>query len=81
VAECTRSCSCARGGEYSLPVPVALPLAAQPSLGPFVALLVVGFVVGIFGHLIRSSLVIVLGIGLVFIATVVGPLVIYGNPY
>jgi hypothetical protein len=62
-------------------VPVAPPLAAEPSLGPFIALLVVGFVVGIFGHLIRSSWVIALGIGLVLIATVVGPLVVYGNPY
>ena len=62
-------------------MPVALPLAAEPSLGPFIALLVVGFAVGVLGHLIRSSLVIALGIGLVFIATVVGPLVLYGNPY
>jgi hypothetical protein len=62
-------------------VPASLPLAFEPSLAPFVALLVFGFLVGILGHLIRSNWVVALGIGIVFLATVVLPLVVFGNPY
>ena len=58
-----------------------LPLAFEPSLGPFVALLAIGFLVGIFGHAVNSTSLVILGIGLVFLATVVLPLAFFGNPY
>ena len=51
-----------------------IPYRPGPSPAPYVALLVVGFVVGIFGHLIRSRVTIVLGIAMIFLATVLLPL-------
>jgi hypothetical protein len=59
----------------------ALPLAFAPSLAPFIALLVGGFAIGVMGHIVRSRTAVAIGIGLVFLATVVLPLLVYGNPY
>ncbi len=56
-------------------------LAFEPSIGPFAALVAFGFLVGIFGHIIKSSAVVLLGILLIFAATVILPLVLFGNPY
>jgi len=61
--------------------PFAPPLAADLSFWPFILVFFVGFAIGVFGHLISSNRTIATGIGLVFLATVVGPLVVYGNPY
>ena len=36
-----------------------------------------GFVIGIFGHLSRTKFLIALGIGMVFVATIVLPSLIY----
>ena len=64
---------------------VPAPLAAffydpSPSFGanpwPFVALMLGGFVVGIFGHIIRSKTAVALGIGMIFLATFLLPLLI-----
>jgi hypothetical protein len=41
---------------------------------PFVALMVVGFVIGIFGHIARVKSLVALGIGLIFLATALLPL-------
>jgi hypothetical protein len=41
---------------------------------PFVAMMIAGFVIGIFGHLARSKGTVALGIGLIFLATFVFPL-------
>jgi hypothetical protein len=63
-------------------VSVLLPLAEfQPKLAPFVALLAIGFVVGVFGHITKSRTVIAVGIALIFLGTVVLPLILFGNPY
>ena len=43
---------------------------------PFVILMLVGFVVGIFGHIIKSKPLIATGIGLIFMGTLVLPLII-----
>lgn len=60
----------------------ALTLAAfNGSIKPFVALLAVGFVVGIVGHLVKSRTVVAIGIGLIFVTTVLLPLLLFGNPY
>jgi hypothetical protein len=43
---------------------------------PFIALMLAGFVIGIFGHLSRTKALIALGIGLIFLGTLVLPLII-----
>ena len=60
----------------------------DPGLGPdqsgdfrvsptfFLVLLVAGFLVGIFGHIVKSRTLVALGIGLVFSATVALPVVV-----
>ncbi len=55
--------------------------AFTPSPAPFVALLVLGFLVGAAGHLVQSNLMIAIGIGLIFVTVVLMPLVLFGNPF
>ncbi len=43
---------------------------------PFVILMLVGFLVGTFGHIIKSKTLIATGIGLIFMGTLVLPLII-----
>jgi len=57
-------------------VPVALPLAIDAQIAPFVIMLAVGFLVGTIGHIIKSRTVVAIGIGLIFLATVLLPLVL-----
>jgi hypothetical protein len=56
-----------------------LVLAFAPSPVPFVALMAVGFVVGVAGHIYGSRPLIASGIGLIFIATLLLPLAIYAS--
>jgi hypothetical protein len=42
----------------------------------FVAVLLLGFVIGTFGHVVKSRTLVALGIGLVFSATVALPVVV-----
>jgi hypothetical protein len=42
---------------------------------PFVVLMVVGFVIGVIGHITRTKGLIALGIGLIFLATFLLPLI------
>jgi hypothetical protein len=56
-----------------------LTFAFSPSPVPFVALMAVGFLVGVTGHLYRSRPLIATGIGLIFIATLLLPLAIYAT--
>jgi hypothetical protein len=50
----------------------------SPSFGasptPYVTLMVVGFIVGIAGHVVRAKALVALGIGLVFLGTFLLPL-------
>jgi hypothetical protein len=41
---------------------------------PFVAMMLAGFVIGLIGHVVRSRALIVVGIGLIFLATFLLPL-------
>ena len=41
---------------------------------PYVALMLVGFVIGIAGHVTRTKALVVVGIGLIFLATFLLPL-------
>jgi hypothetical protein len=57
-----------------------LPLAAfTPSPLPFIVLMAIGFLVGVTGHVYKSTPVIATGIGLVFVATLLLPLAIYAG--
>jgi hypothetical protein len=47
-----------------------------PSPAPFIALMVLGFVIGVAGHVYKSRPVIATGIGLIFIATLLLPLAV-----
>jgi hypothetical protein len=44
---------------------------------PFVAMMLAGFLIGVAGHVVRSRSLIVVGIGLVFLATFLLPLTFY----
>jgi hypothetical protein len=44
------------------------------SIGPYVSLMVLGFVVGILGHLTRSRWLVAIGVLMIFLATLVFPL-------
>jgi hypothetical protein len=39
-----------------------LPTAAATSVGPYAVLMAIGFVVGVYGHVIKSRLLILIGI-------------------
>jgi hypothetical protein len=51
----------------------------NPSFGasptPFVVLMVAGFVIGVIGHITRTKGLIALGIGMIFLATFLLPLI------
>jgi CHASE2 domain-containing sensor protein len=39
-----------------------IPIAAATSVGPYAAVMAVGFLIGVFGHVIKSRLLILMGI-------------------
>jgi F0F1-type ATP synthase assembly protein I len=41
---------------------------------PFIVLMIMGFVVGIIGHIVRAKGLVALGIGMIFLATFLLPL-------
>jgi hypothetical protein len=51
--------------------------AFEPSPLPFITLMVLGFVVGVGGHIYRSRTAIATGIGMIFTATLLLPLGLY----
>ena len=55
-----------------------VPLAAvlPDSIGPYLSLMVLGFFVGVFGHLSRSRWLVAIGIAMIFLATALFPLII-----
>ena len=53
--------------------------AFSPSPAPFIALMALGFLVGVTGHIYRSRALIATGIGLIFIATLLLPLALYAT--
>jgi hypothetical protein len=55
----------------------ALVPEGDPDVAVFVAIMVLGFVVGTAGHIIQSRRVVILGIVMIFAATVVLPLIIF----
>jgi hypothetical protein len=53
--------------------------AFSPSPLPFIALMALGFVVGVTGHVYRSRPLVVSGIGMIFVATLLLPLALYAS--
>jgi hypothetical protein len=53
--------------------------AFSPSPVPFVVLMALGFAVGVAGHLYGSRPAVATGIGMIFIATLLLPLVLYAT--
>ena len=51
--------------------------SGDPSLGAFIAVMALGFLVGIGGHVYKSKTAVATGIGLIFLSTVVLPLLLY----
>jgi hypothetical protein len=56
---------------------LALVSSLQDSPGLFIGMLVLGFLIGTFGHIYKSNFAIGIGIALVFSATVVIPGLVY----
>ena len=55
-------------------MPEALAASILPdSLGPYLVLMLAGFAIGIYGHAMKSRLVVAIGIALVFLATALLP--------
>ena len=46
------------------------------SIGPYISLMILGFVLGVFGHLSRSRWLVAIGIAMIFLATALFPLII-----
>ena len=44
---------------------------------PYVAMMLLGFVVGILGHVVKSRTAVALGIGLIFLGTLILPLGVF----
>jgi hypothetical protein len=56
-----------------------VPLIAQvlpDTIGPYMALMLIGFAIGIGGHLFQRRLLVGIGIALIFLATVAFPIAI-----
>jgi hypothetical protein len=53
---------------------MALAVILPQSTGPYVALMIAGFVVGVLGHLVRSKWLITAGIIIIFLAALAFPL-------
>ena len=55
-----------------LALPATFVLAIEgPATGPYIGMVVLGFLVGIFGHLAKSNTLVAIGIGLIVVALVV----------
>jgi hypothetical protein len=59
--------------------PVLLePAAVLPEgIRPYIALMALGFIVGAFGHLVRSRWVVAVGVIMIFLATLLFPLAVH----
>jgi hypothetical protein len=53
--------------------------AFSPSPVPFIALMALGFLVGVTGHVYRSRPLVLSGIGMIFVATLLLPLALYAT--
>jgi hypothetical protein len=49
----------------------------DPDVTVFIVIMLIGFLVGVYGHIQKSRGLIIAGIGLIFLATVVIPLIVF----
>jgi predicted benzoate:H+ symporter BenE len=57
--------------------PLLVPATVLPeTIGPYISLMILGFVLGVFGHLSRSRWLVAIGIAMIFLATALLPLII-----
>jgi hypothetical protein len=49
----------------------------DPALGPFIAVMALGFLIGIAGHVYKSKTAVATGIAMIFLATLILPLIVY----
>ncbi|MEA2391812.1 MAG: hypothetical protein QOK31_1921 [Solirubrobacteraceae bacterium] len=55
-----------------------LPVAVfDPKLVPLILVLGAGFLIGTFGHIVKSRTLVIIGIGLIFLVTVLIPLLFF----
>jgi hypothetical protein len=54
-----------------------LAQAYDPPLAPFIAVMALGFIIGIAGHIWGSKTAVATGIGMVFLGTLILPLIVY----
>jgi hypothetical protein len=57
---------------------MVMPLAEllPHTISPYLAMMIMGFVLGTLGHLYKSKAVVAIGIGLIFLATLLLPLAV-----
>jgi hypothetical protein len=60
-------------------LPADILPTGEPALGGYIGLMFVGFLIGIAGHIVRSNTLIATGIGLIFMAVLVLPLLLHGG--
>lgn len=58
-----------------LPIPRNFEFSPDP--GPYIALFGIGFMVGVFGHIVSSKTLVAAGILMIFLSTVLLPVAIY----
>ena len=51
----------------------------DPNLSAFIAVMFVGFLVGVLGHIYKSKTAVATGIALIFLATIGLPIVLHGG--
>jgi hypothetical protein len=64
-----------------MPCSRAVLALVDPDPLPFIALMGVGFVVGVAGHIYRSRTAVAAGIGMIFVATLLLPIGLYLNDH
>ncbi len=55
-------------------MPLAIGENFNPSIAPFLVLMVIGFLVALSGHVVKSNGLVLLGLAMIFLATVLLPL-------
>jgi hypothetical protein len=60
----------------ALPAEILIPAALPTSIGPYVAVMAVGFLIGVAGHMIRSRLLVLTGILIIGTVSVIVAFVI-----
>jgi hypothetical protein len=60
-----------------MPCSAAVLAVFEPDPLPFIALMGIGFVIGVAGHIYKSRTAIAAGIGMIFVATILLPLGLY----